>query len=137
MNNRIGDRAVSARRKRRRGLLAAHVLAESYGQVIASSSETSCRRPPCTGEVPAPAGTFMRWPRGGKQSPQRSLFPGSPRKWSLTERRPVACWPTRGCTSAATGFGRPTPVWCFALRQPTGSWRRISAPEHGGPHPSC
>jgi cation diffusion facilitator CzcD-associated flavoprotein CzcO len=90
-NTRIGDRAVVVGASIA-GLLATHVLANSYGQVIVIDRD----------QMPG-------------SRPWRSCFPVSPRNWSPTGRWPVVCWPTHACISAATGFGRRIPDWCSSV----------------------
>jgi threonine dehydrogenase-like Zn-dependent dehydrogenase len=108
MNRQIGDRTVVLGAGMA-GLLAARVLADSYGQVTVIDRDELPETPMHRRGVPHGRHLHALAARG--QQALEELFPGSPRNWSLTGRQSEACWPTRACTSAATDFGRRIPDW--------------------------
>ena len=133
MDRQIGDRAVVLGASMA-GLLAARVLADGYGQVtvidrdeLPEASDAPARRPP---RPPPPC---AGWPAGSR--PWRSCSLGSPPSWSPTGCRPATCWPTRACTSAATGSGRRRPDWCCCA--PAGRSSRAACVPGCGRSPTC
>jgi flavin-dependent dehydrogenase len=88
MNRQIGDRAVVLGASLA-GLLAARVLADSYGQVTVLDRDELPQASTHRRASPTGVTSTRCWRAGSK--PWRSCSPGSPRNWSPTGRRPGTC----------------------------------------------
>jgi flavin-dependent dehydrogenase len=88
MNRQIGDRAVVLGASLA-GLLAARVLADSYGQVTVLDRDELPQA--STHRRGVPHGRHVHALLRAGSKPWRSCSPGSPRNWSPTGRRPGTC----------------------------------------------